>query len=501
MSTADVVALPTPGRNWRSEESGTLSREKLDGLRRVIQEAYLADSRPWIVGYSGGKDSTTALQVCWDALSRLEASQLSKPIYVICSDTLVENPIMLRHSQVSLGRMNEAGRRAGLPLTAKHVRPKPDQTFWVNLIGRGYPAPYNRFRWCTDRMKIDPANEFIKTQVDRHGEVVLVLGVRRSESATRRQVMELYKRHGDYLSRHSKLTNAWVFTPIEDWDLKDVWQYLLNSPNPWGNNNRDLVAIYKNADGECPLVVDRTTPSCGNSRFGCWTCTVVARDKSLEAAVDNGDEWMEPMLDFRDWLKSTAEPSTKGEYRSHRRRSGRVDKWGKKGEDKNKLIWGPYLMEVRQLILRKLLAAQLEARRLKDDESVELIADDELREIRRLWRTEEGDWGDSVPAIFREVTGEELPVVEDAAARGTVEEAELLAQVAGSHNLPIQMLKDLIDVQRDYRGVRRRSKLQQRLDGVLGKDWRTAEEVFAELEDASQSEWTAGSTHPPEVEA
>ncbi|MCB1193045.1 MAG: hypothetical protein H7A23_12965 [Leptospiraceae bacterium] len=32
---------------------------------------------------------------------------------------------------------------------------------------------------------------------------------------------------------------------------------------------------------ECPLVIDDTTPSCGNSRLGCWTCTVIDQDKSM----------------------------------------------------------------------------------------------------------------------------------------------------------------------------------------------------------------------------
>ena len=211
----------------------------------------------------------------------------------------------------SLEKMNEASVRQGLPFRAELVRPELHETYWVNMIGRGYPAPYSKFRWCTDRLKINPANRFIKNKVDAHGEVVLVLGVRKSESATRRQVMELHKRVGNRLSRHSQLVNAWVFTPIEDWETNDVWTFLLQTPSPWGNSNRELVTMYRNASGECPLVVDKTTPSCGNSRFGCWTCTVVDRDKSMESAIDNGEEWMSPLLDLRDWLTETRQPDKK----------------------------------------------------------------------------------------------------------------------------------------------------------------------------------------------
>ncbi|TKX46535.1 DNA phosphorothioation system sulfurtransferase DndC, partial [Halorubrum sp. ASP121] len=146
--------------------------------------------------------------------------------------------------------------------------------FWVNLIGRGYPAPNQNFRWCTERLKIDPADRFIENQVSEHGEVIVILGARKAESATREQVMEMHSIDGSVLSRHNKFANAFVYTPIEDWIVDDVWTYLIQAvENPWGKNNRDLAALYQEADDECPMVIDTKTPSCGNSRFGCWTCT------------------------------------------------------------------------------------------------------------------------------------------------------------------------------------------------------------------------------------
>src|SRR5205823_7980843 len=140
-----------------------------------------------------------------------------------------------------------------------------------------------------------------------------------AESATRAQVMSLHRIKGTRLSRHSSLPSAFVYTPIADFSVDDVWTYLLQVPSPWGSNNRDLVTLYRNAQaGECPLVVDRTTPSCGNSRFGCWTCTVVERDKSMEAMIDAGQEWMEPLLELRDWLAATQDPARKREFREVR---------------------------------------------------------------------------------------------------------------------------------------------------------------------------------------
>src|SRR5207253_5825735 len=135
--------------------------------------------------------------------------QRSKPVYIISSDTLVETPKIVDYIDSSLKRMNEAARIQGLPFTAHKVRPVLDDSFWVNLIGRGYPAPSTQFRWCTERLKINPANRFILDKVAEHGEVVVVLGVRKAESATRAQVMSLHRINGSLLSRHSSLTNAY----------------------------------------------------------------------------------------------------------------------------------------------------------------------------------------------------------------------------------------------------------------------------------------------------
>lgn len=106
------------------------------------------------------------------------------------------------------------------------------------------------------------------------------------------------------LSQHPTLPGAYVFTPIEQLTTDEVWQYLsVNYKTPWGGNNLKLRAMYKNASatGECPLVVDKSTPTCGNSRFGCWTCTLVDKDKAMENLIDSGEEWMEPLMEFRNF--------------------------------------------------------------------------------------------------------------------------------------------------------------------------------------------------------
>jgi DNA sulfur modification protein DndC len=450
-----------------------------------IRDVYSADARPWVVGYSGGKDSTTALQLIWHAVAGLPADQRRKHVYVVAGDTRVETPVIIDYLDEALKSINEKASSEGLPFSAHKVVPLVEESFWVNLIGKGYPAPSKRFRWCTERMKINPANRFILERVAEHGEVTLVLGARRQESATRAQVMSLREIKGTHLSRHSSLLNAFVYTPVRDWSVDDVWTYLLQVENPWGRDNRDLLALYQNSQsGECPLVVDTTTPSCGSSRFGCWVCTVVTKDKAMEAMVDNGEEWLEPLLELRDLLAATQDPARKSDVRDHVRRNG-YSSVKTFGTDEDPLIRGPYKLDFCQDVLARVLRAEKEVRRLAPEgQAVKLISHDELLEIRRIWRYERHDWQDSLPKIYTEVTGGALSVpVDDGAIFGHEDEA-LLAELCAEHDLPLGMLKRLLDTERDLQGLARRAGILDRLASVLGQEWRSEAEVVAAITEA-----------------
>jgi DNA sulfur modification protein DndC len=450
---------------------------------KEIQEVYLSDERPWVVGYSGGKDSTTALQMIWIALSQLDAAKLKKPVYIIASDTLVETPKIVEYIDESLDRMNEAARRFGLPFSAHKVQPEVNDTFWVNLIGRGYPAPSKRFRWCTDRMKIAPANKFIIDQVTRYGEVVVVLGVRKAESATRAQVMSLHRIRGTQLARHSSLQHAFVYAPIEDLEVGDVWNYLLQVPSPWGNNNRDLVTLYRNAQaGECPLVVDKSTPSCGNSRFGCWVCTVVTRDRSMEALVDSGEDWLQPLLDFREELAKTQDPAVKGDVREHKRRNGQVML-----KADGSVVFGPYTFDVRKRLFRLLLEAQQKVRREGPDPDQQLITEKEVHAIRTIWRSEEQDWEDSAPQIFREVMGYDLDWVWDEQPGFRGEDKTLLGEICVKHGVSTEMVAKLLGVERELDGMSRRSGVHQKIASVFDEDWRPRSEVLSQMKGCDEA--------------
>ena len=445
-------------------------------IHREIQDVYLENARPWVIGYSGGKDSTTALQLVWYALAELPPEERKYPVYVISSDTLVETPVIVSYITGTLARIETHASEQRMPFHTELVRPKTEDTFWVNLIGKGYPAPYSRFRWCTDRLKIQPANRFILDKASEHGEVILVLGSRKGESATRDQVLNLHRLKNSLLSRHTTLPNAYVYTPIVDFGLNDVWMYLLSNPPPWGGDNKQLVTLYRNANaqGECPLVVDETTPSCGNSRFGCWTCTVVSKDRSMEGLIDNGEEWMLPLLEFRDFLAETQEPERKADIREHRRRNGKITFVGRK------LIRGPYTLEFCKKLLRKLLETQQQVREEGPDPNLQLITDAELEEIRNIWRTERSDWEDAVPQIYKDIVGEREWVVDDTTSF-TAEDKQLLAAICDENEIPVALVAKLLDTEQQMDGMLRRAGIHARIDAIFHEDWHSEDEARAEL--------------------
>lgn len=300
-------------------------KAKLDYILEEMKMVYRNDNRPWVIGYSGGKDSTTVVQLAFMMLQELHPAERHKDIYIVSSDTLIENPIVLGYLKENSTLINEGAKNLGLPLYTHMVHPNYSNSYWANIIGKGLPTPTSiRFRWCTDKLKIKPSNTFIEEKVKENGEVVVLLGVRKAESIARKIRIENRQIEGYLLTPHVSLKNTYVYNPIVDLTTDDVWGTLLsnNGRTPWGTNNNSLFELYSGADGgECPFTVtnDKETPSCGNSRFGCWICTVVNEDKSLTGFVKNGEEWLIPLLDFRQWLISIR---NKHEYRMQYRRDG-----------------------------------------------------------------------------------------------------------------------------------------------------------------------------------
>lgn len=298
---------------------------KVNDILEEMKIVYKNDNRPWVIGYSGGKDSTTVVQLVFTMLMQLPKEERHKDVYVVSSNTLIENPVVLGYLNYNSKLIAEGAVKEEIPLYSHIVHPKYDNTYWTNIIGKGLPTPTSiRFRWCTDKLKIKPSNTFIEEKVKEKGEVVILLGVRKAESIARSIRIKNREIEGYLLTPHVSLANTYVYNPIVNLSTDDIWGILLsnNGNNPWGGSNNDLFTLYKGADGgECPFTTtnDKDTPTCGSSRLGCWICTVVSKDKSLTGFIESGDTWLQALLDFREWIVSIR---NKHEFRMQYRRDG-----------------------------------------------------------------------------------------------------------------------------------------------------------------------------------
>lgn len=420
-----------------------------DQIKEALRELYLADERPWLVGFSGGKDSTMVASLIFDVTLSIEPEMRTKSISVLCTDTRVEIPAVSEKVEGTLERMQRFSDKNALGIQTHLLKPPPEQSFWVNIIGRGYPPPNRVFRWCTQRMKIDPVNNFVNQRMGHWGEAILHLGARRSESASRAQTMAgRTPRNG--LHRHPDLPRVWVSNPIEFLTTEEVWAYLLQHKNPWGGDNKELYRLYANASlGECPIQIDTSTPSCGNSRFGCWTCTVVERDRASEGLLASGDERMEELIHFRETLLYYRDPANG--KRDDRRMNG----------DKGP---GPLEIEARRELLTKLLA-------LQERTGLSLITPEELLLIQKMWKAaRKPDDGRGVARIVNKQRGvmmttdlkewNQLRALENEIARekgvnpdtlrrmlAKVEEYSEFIRARGLHEDLLNILRDDLEIQ------------------------------------------------------
>jgi DNA sulfur modification protein DndC len=342
-----------------------------------VKEEYLSETQeyPWIVGFSGGKDSTVVAHAVFEALLSIPPSRRNRPVHIVSNDTMVESPLVMAHLDDVSVMIEGAVEGLDLPITVARTKPDSDKTFWVLLIGKGYPSPNSQMRWCTDRLKIQPTSTYIKDNISKHGAAIMVLGVRRTESIRRMQTVNKYENlRGSNLNEHSSIAGAYIFRPIVDLSTDDVWEILGSFPAPWGGTHAKLFQLYRDAEGgECPVVLSKDeAPGCGtkNSRFGCWTCTVVEKDKSLQGFIDAGQHAYKPLVAFRDWLVEIRNDPTR---RSAIRRNGRLT-----FDLSGKHIPGPFTIQARREILDRLLQVQ-------EEFGARLITDDEVNLIHKFW--------------------------------------------------------------------------------------------------------------------
>ena len=388
----------------RSGKSGLGSR--IEHILDEITEQYLEKdryNRPWIIGFSGGKDSTVLLTLVWIAMNRLKekGESLTRRVYVVCNDTMVENPVIEEYVINVLDKIDRAAKEQKMPISVTRTTPTIEDSFWCCVIGKGYPVPNNSFRFCTEKMKIKPTSQFITDQVSADGEAIVLVGTRLSESQARERSIKRHEIKGHRLSKHPLNPNTYTYAPIKELMLEEVWWIINAIPSPWGFDNKILFDIYRDAsadDYECPTVItDNSHRSCGQSRFGCWICTVVKEDKSMSSLINSGVAWMKPLLDYRNRLVENRNVS---ELRCDTRRNGQraVDETGHN--------MGNYTMAYRIQLLRELLTIQKETQDYRA--SIDLITNQELIAIQVLWYRD-GNFSTTVNDIYNEVYGYSIP--------------------------------------------------------------------------------------------
>ncbi|MGV2885979.1 phosphoadenosine phosphosulfate reductase domain-containing protein [Paenibacillus taichungensis] len=296
-----------------------------DEVREVIdriKEAYLdpMNNRPWVIASSMGKDSTLLCLCIWIALSEIPSTRRTRQVYIISSDTGLENPGLKAFVHESIDKMKLSAVEQGLDcLHAQIVMPDQKNRFAAKVIAHGVPlsTPASPFRWCTDSFKISPTEIFIKGLLAEYGEVVIFTGVRNDESVKRAAsikrngadefIFQKYKttKGKDGTQERKPMKGRFECHPIKEisddvlWDTLMIW-----SKFPWKTRFLQLYALYRDT-GECPMQIGEMKQSCGTSRNGCVICLFVKEDNMLKYFVDKGEDWASPILILRSIMRES----------------------------------------------------------------------------------------------------------------------------------------------------------------------------------------------------
>lgn len=365
-------------------------------------KAYTDEERPgpWVLAYSGGKDSTVALDIVIRSLLQLKkfnSAALKRKIYLTTAQThldLVTDPL----KQSELAKIRNLIKEQELPVKIVEVSAPIEKSFLYLTIGRGYPLPKSRMnRWCTERLKIEPSQKEHKAIEP----ALTVTGVRLSESAERRNNIE-NRQVSEFFSDKE-------FMPIVNFTIDDVWSYLVREGMAWGDAEK-LGQLYKEATGECGLrqrkagAGEKNDDPCG-ARTGCIICPVVTIDKSSQEFAKH-NPWLQPYVGLRNlMIEMYKDPRNK----AGRKRDGTILEYGH----------GTFTVKARMKLYEAVRRAEQENEELARIHGVEpqkLIYSQDLDELIK-WQWQ-GDL-------------RECPWVEDAAEVGLFYETKIKGLTSG----------------------------------------------------------------------
>lgn len=322
---------------------------------QLIANEYLKNDLEWSIGYSGGKDSTSLLKLTYNSIKTIKKHH--KKINVIYCDTGVEIPIVKSFVEDTFKKLSKESRFYNLPFKFKIISPVLEDRYFVKIIGRGYPSPTNKFRWCTDRLRVKPIQKMLANAQKKN---IVLLGIRQGESQERDRVILKHYLENVYYLTQTNYSNTKIFSPILKYSTDDVWDSIKRIKLPESIDGELLYNLYSIVKGD--IKFNSFTQTYKEGRFGCWACTVVRKDKAMENLIKGGYDNLVELFNFRNWLYEIRDLS---EYRAKYRRNGN------KG-------CGPFTLEARKEILKKLLLAQSKSK-------LNLISAEEITLIRKLW--------------------------------------------------------------------------------------------------------------------
>jgi len=258
---------------------------------RVLENFAEIPGGYWVVGFSGGKDSSLLVDLLVEYLHRnIHLRKDIEKVFVLYSDTLLEYPPLREYAYEVIEALNVFSRNElnGL-LKAIVLKPKTGEDYFSLCFNRGYPAPHRRFRWCTDRFKIRPVKEFLRKI---KGEIIIINGSRLEESTNRAKSLKKYavklkyRTFGETTSEQAPLfavksrgfgVNAIVYSPIAYLKEDEVW-LLLAASKRYYDKSKDYSILLKLYGVKVDLNKGKVRRK--GVRFGCWLCTVASKDKS-----------------------------------------------------------------------------------------------------------------------------------------------------------------------------------------------------------------------------
>ena len=291
----------------------------------------------------------------------------------------------------------------------------------------------------------------------------MLLGVRKAESSYRARGITAREVEGKLLIRHTDIPNAYVYNPLTEIPNSLVWEYLLNNEGitPWGSDNKELFKLYQGEEmGEEQSVLGEVDKDkiavTGNSRFGCWICTMVKEDKSLLRFIENGSTELIPLRDFRNKLLAYR---SNPDMREKKRRNGAVYE-----TSDGELGFGPFTMEARRTILKELLELEVAT-------GFELITEGELKAIDKMWEHEGDLYRRTLVELYYEVKGRRLPWDQYRTPMFSEETMKIFYDTCIENDIEPELMQKLVVAVEENKHFSRGNKVGKAFDRIINEGW------------------------------